>query len=181
MQYSLTGSDNDEEWFDCAGTTNWTITIEDDFNVKFADESEYTLYFRAIDGSDHLNTGSVTRTVNIDKSSPRGTIALQGDSSNSGIVQTNGIEAEDNKRYVTFSGIADDAATTTGRHALSAALSYSKDNGASVPVEAGTGNGKFEWNAETGEWSSKFIVAKPAPNSPACAASIAAFMARRFV
>ncbi|MCR4715270.1 MAG: Ig-like domain repeat protein, partial [Treponemataceae bacterium] len=158
VQYSLTGGTNDNEWTNCNGTTNWTVTIESN---KFTEEREYTIYFRAIDGSGLVNTGSVTRTINIDKNNPQGSIGVNGDFSN-GIYQTNGTGTDENgNKFVLFSGTADDAYYTVGREALSATLSFSKDNGDSETVTNG-----FVWDNDPesenfGEWSYKM----PVPNN----------------
>ncbi|MCR4938579.1 MAG: Ig-like domain repeat protein, partial [Treponemataceae bacterium] len=155
VQYSMTGGSDESAWTDCTGTTSWTAAID---GSEFTEEKEYTLYFRAIDGSGLVNQGSVTRSIFIDKSSPQGTISVAGDNG-SGIFQTNGTGTEeDGSKYVLFSGRADDGVHTPTRKAATAVLSSSKDGADSVTISDG-----FIWDNDPasdtfGEWSYKMPV-----------------------
>ena len=129
----------------------WAVipNAKSSFNLTLSNLKEnvnYTLKLRATDVAGNV-TGSDDFICNftIDLANPVATIEDPKPDEGSSIVFV--------KDIPTFAGKATDDVATANKQAKNAVLSYSKDGGSFTSIQAGTENGKFNWNQQNGTWT----------------------------
>jgi hypothetical protein len=119
------------QWNLAEGTVSWSKSVA----ISGLAEGTYKLHVIALDSSGN-ESDPVTVTFYIDQSAPRATETLINTSS---LVKRTGT--------VNLAGQADDAATTAGRQATTATLTYSYNGGATQTAT------NWTWNPVSGAWS----------------------------
>ncbi|MDP3178467.1 MAG: hypothetical protein Q8M76_11235, partial [Spirochaetaceae bacterium] len=129
VEYQLGGVGG--AWTLTSGTGTWTGSLD----LTSATEGSMMLYVRSRDRAGNASANAMT-TVEVDRANPRATEINYGSS----LIQTSAT--------IAFSGVADDAAVTSGQSAASAALTWSKDGGSgtNVALSPTPGTGAWSWS-----------------------------------
>lgn len=142
VEYQLIENGGSAEWKEISNAKS-------SFNLQLSSLKEnvtYTLKIRATDVAGNISGDDDYKcNFTIDLANPIATIDNSQPETGSSIYFTNEIPV--------FVGKASDDSKTAGKLAKTAILSYSKDGVAKGNIPAGTSEGQFNWNQESGTWT----------------------------